>query len=181
MKQDNHQMKVDAELEAAGYPSKDRAKFFNRIWHPYLPRKVSAVQWLILTEGLPVGAWRERIGLPSNCQLCPTQTRETLQHAFQECTEIKQVWELFQKTRQVAGLPPSYNNWKTISRGLMADPPGPSAEKSLRWDTTSAFKFTMDTPWDILRAQILWAIWRQRVEVAFKEEHFHLGVVLWQA
>lgn len=78
LKQNNHRMKVDIELEEAGYPSKDRAKFFNRIWHPYLPRKVSALQWLILTEGLPMGAWRERLGLPNNCQLCPEQSRETL-------------------------------------------------------------------------------------------------------
>ena len=57
LRQDNNQMTVDAELEAAGFNSKKRAKFFNRIWHPYLPRKVSAMQWLILNEGLPVGAW----------------------------------------------------------------------------------------------------------------------------
>jgi len=49
LRQDNHQMKVDAELEAAGFDSKSRAKFFNRIWHPYLPKMVSAMQWLILT------------------------------------------------------------------------------------------------------------------------------------
>ena len=49
-------MKIDAELEEAGYYSKARAKIFNRIWHPYLPRKVSAMQWLILTEGFPVGS-----------------------------------------------------------------------------------------------------------------------------
>ena len=94
-RQNNHVMKVDAEMESAGYNSKTRAKFFNRIWHPYLPRKVSAMQWLILTEGLPVGAWRERVGLPNTCQLCPAQPRETLQHAFQDCTEIRRVWELF--------------------------------------------------------------------------------------
>ena len=39
LRQNNHTMKVDAELEEAGYNSKARAKFFNRIWHPYLPRK----------------------------------------------------------------------------------------------------------------------------------------------
>lgn len=71
VQQNHHQMKLDAELETSGFNSKARAKFFNRIWHSYLPRKVSAFQWLILTEGLPVGAWRERIGLPSQCQLCP--------------------------------------------------------------------------------------------------------------
>ena len=40
MRQENHQMPVDAELEAARVDSKTRAKFFNKIWHPFLPRKV---------------------------------------------------------------------------------------------------------------------------------------------
>lgn len=181
MKQNNHTMKVDKELEEAGYNSKTRAKFFNRIWHPYLPRKVSAMQWLILTEGLPVGAWRERLGLPSNCQLCPSQDRETLQHAFLECSEVRKAWDLFRNTRRAAGLPPSYNNWREISRGLMTEPPGPNIEENLRWDTAAAFTITTDTPWDILRAQLLWAIWCHRVAIAYRDEHFHLGVILWQA
>ena len=181
LQQNNHKMKLDAKLEEAGYHSKDRATFFNRIWHPYLPRKVSAMQWLILAEGLPVGAWRERLGLPNNCQLCPAQSKETLQHAFQECPEISKAWELFRQLRQAAGLPPSYHTWHDISRGLMTETPGPTMEEDLRWDTASAFKITLDTPWDILRAQLLWAIWCQRVEVAFREEQFHLGIVLWQA
>ena len=45
------------------------------------------MQWLVLTGGLPVGAWRERLGLPNHCPLCPLQPRETLQHALQECPE----------------------------------------------------------------------------------------------
>ena len=154
----NHRMKIDIELEEAGYNSKARAKFFNRIWHPHLPRKVSALQWMILTEGLPVGAWRERIGVPNNCQLCLAQLKETLQHAFKDCSEINQVWELYIRTRQVVGLPPSYNSWREISQGLMVDPPGPSVEEALPWDTAAAFKLTLETPWDILRAQLLWAI-----------------------
>lgn len=181
LKQNNHTMRVDAELEAAGYNSKTRAKFFNRIWHPYLPRKVSAMQWLILTEGLPVGAWRERLGLPSACQLCIQQTRETLQHAFQECPEITRAWDLFRTTRNMVGLAPAYFSWTEISRGLMTDPPGPSMEEELKWDTAAAYRVTMETPWDILRAHILWAIWCQRVDLAFRNDQFHLGVVLWNA
>jgi hypothetical protein len=181
LQQNHHTMKVDAELEAAGYYSKARAKFFNHIWHPYLPRKVSAMQWLILTEGLPVGAWRARLGLPQYCQLCPDQPLETLQHAFQDCPEIRRVWDLFRATRNTAGLPPSYNSWNDISRGLMTDTPGPAIEETLRWDTAAAFTVTMDTPWDILRAHLLWAIWCQLVAVAFRDENFHLGVILWQA
>lgn len=38
-----------------------------------------------------------------------------------------------------------------------------------------------ETPWDILRAHILWATWCQRVAHAFRYEHFHLGIVLWTA
>ena len=181
LRHNNHRMKVDEELEAAGYNSKTRAKFFNRIWHPYLPRKVSAMQWLILNEGLPVGAWRERIGMPNNCQLCLTPTRETLQHAFLECPEIARIWELFRGLRRKAGLPDSYCTWKDCSRGLMTEAPGPSIEEELRWDTAAAFTINSETPCDILRAQLLWAVWCQRVEIAFREDHFHLGVVLWHA
>ena len=174
-------MKLDAELEANGLNSKARAKIFNRIWHPYLPRKVSAMQWLILTEGLPVGAWRERIGLPNKCQLCPIPTKETLQHAFQECPEIARIWELYRSLRRVANIPPYFTTWHEISRGLMRDIPGPQVEEELRWDTAAAFSVNAETPWDLLRAQLLWSVWRQRVEFAFREEHFHLGVVLWHA
>ena len=181
LRQNNHQMPVDAEMEAAGVTSKARAKFFNRIWHPYLPRKVSAMQWLILTEGLPVGAWRERLGMSNQCQLCPARQRETLQHAFQECSEISRTWELFRAVRQSAGLPTSYHSWKDISRGLMTEPAGPKIEEDLRWDTAATVSVNMHTPWDVLRAQLLWSIWCRRVELAFRDDHFHLGAVLWHA
>lgn len=181
LKQNTIQMPLDAELEREGYYSKVRAKFFNRIWHPYLPRKVSAMQWLILTEGLPVGAWRERIGLPSDCELCPLPIKETLQHAFKDCPQIKRAWVLFRDTRRAAGLPPSYLSWLDISRGLMGDPPGPHIEEELRWDTASAFSLNTETPWDILRAQLLWSTWCKKIAYTFRNEEFHLGVVLWHA
>jgi hypothetical protein len=44
LQQNNHVMKVDMQLTIAGLDSQSRAKFFNRIWYPYLPRKVSAMQ-----------------------------------------------------------------------------------------------------------------------------------------
>lgn len=181
MRQDNNQMNVDKELEQAGFNSKTRAKFFNRIWHPHLPRKVSAMQWLILTEGLPVGEWREHIGFSNECQLCPQHEKETLKHAFRDCPEICKAWDLYRNTRNAAGLPHSYNTWQEISRGLMTEPEGPSATDDLQWDTVAAYSIDADTSWDILRAQLLWAIWCQRVAHAFHDETFHLGVVLCQA
>ena len=159
LRQDNHLMPLDAELEAAGLDGKTRAKFFNRIWHPHLPRKVSAMQWLILSEGLPVGAWRERIGLSSICQFCPAQEKETLRHAFMDCPSITHAWTLFRNTRGVAGLTEGYESWEELSRGRITDPPGPSVVEELRWDTAAAFTINSETPWDILRAQLLWATW----------------------
>ena len=132
LRQNNHIMQVDIELEEAGYNSKARAKFFNRIWHPYLPRKVSAMQWLILTEGLPVGAWRERLGLDNSCQLCPIPIKDTLQHSFLECPVVTRAWPLFRKTRSLAGLETTYTTWKEISRGPLTEPTGPNIEEDLR-------------------------------------------------
>ena len=104
-----------------------------------------------------------------------------MQHAFQECPEVCRAWDLFRKTRLQAGLAPAFHTWEDISRGLITETPGPQIEEELRWDIAAAFTLNIDTPWDILRANLLWAIWFQRVEIAFRNEPFHLGVVLWNA
>ena len=139
------------------------------------------MQWLILTEGLPVGAWREKLGLPSKCQLYISHAKKTLQHAFHDYPEISNVWNLFRNTRHSAGLPAAYNTWAEISRGLMSETPGPSIEEDLRWDTVAAYMITMETPWDIIRTHLLWAIWCQRVDIDFRNEQFQLGLILWNA
>lgn len=63
----------------------------------------------------------------------------------------------------------------------MTIPGSPSVDSDLRWDTASAFTINSKTPWDTLRAQLLWAIWSQRLSHAFNDERFHLGLVLWYA
>ena len=181
LRQENHRMPIDSELEAAGYDGKARAKFWNRIWHPYLPRKVSAMQWLLLAEGLPVGSWREKLGLNGECELCILQEKETAAHAFLECAEVHQVWELFRNTRAKTDLAPAYFSWTEISRGLMTVPSGPNVESKLRWDTAAEFTINLETSWDTLRAQTLWAIWCQRLAHKFNDERFYLGLVLWYA
>ena len=98
-----------------------------------------------------------------------------------QCPEITRIWDLFKNLRQSTKIPPSFATWQEISRGLMTDAPGPQVNEDLRWDTTATFSLNSETPWDILRAQLLWSVWCQRVEFAFREEHSHLGVVLWHA
>lgn len=43
------------------------------------------------------------------------------------------------------------------------------------------FSINLETPWNVLRAQLLWAIWCQRLTHAFNDEGFHLGLLLWYA
>jgi hypothetical protein len=88
---------------------------------------------------------------------------------------------LFQKTRSITGLRPAYTTWNEINKGLLTEPEGPSMEEDLRWGAAASFSLNVETPWDVLRAQLLWAIWCQRVAHSFQEEQFHLGIVLWQA
>lgn len=102
------------------------------------------MQWLILTEGLPVGAWRERIGLPNECQLCPAQSKGTFQHAFVECPAVSQAWELFRNTRNAAGLSLAHHSWTDMSRGLMNEAPGPTMEEDLRWGNVADVTVTTD-------------------------------------
>lgn len=139
------------------------------------------MQCLVITDGLPMGAWREKIGLSGSCQHCMPQKRKTLQHAFLDCNEVKQAWVYLRRTRLAAGLAATNLTWRKISRGLMTNPGGPSVDADLQWDTASAISINFDTPWDILRAQLLWAIWFQRVAQAFNDEQFHLNLVLWYA
>ena len=94
---------------------------------------------------------------------------------------MNKFWTMFQNTWRAAGLEPAYLSWKEISRGLMRDPPGPQLEEELRWDTASKFTLNIDTPWDILRAQLLWFIWCQKVAHTFRDKIFYIGTVLWHA
>jgi hypothetical protein len=103
---------------------------------------------LILTDGLPVGSWREKLGLSSACQLYILQERETTQHAFLDCEEVRQIWDLFKTTKAKTDLQPAYLDWVEISRGLMTDLEGPSVDSDHRWDTASAFTINAETPWD---------------------------------
>ena len=50
LKQNTQQMPLDVELEAEGFNSKARAKLFNQIWHPYLPRRFRPCNGLFLPK-----------------------------------------------------------------------------------------------------------------------------------
>jgi hypothetical protein len=67
-------------------------QFYQQLWHPWLPRKVSWMKWLILAQGISVGAWRRVMGLESGCSLCNTDILETIHHAFWACPHTQLAW-----------------------------------------------------------------------------------------
>lgn len=73
--------------------------------------------WLIVNKGLPVGAWRARMGLPSKCTICVGDHEESLQYCFQTCTEVQKVWGSFRCLRQEANLTQEPENWEEVLMG----------------------------------------------------------------
>lgn len=85
-------LKFDQCLEGRGYSGQQRKDFFLTLWHPWLPRKVSMMVWLIIADGLPVGEWRRKIGHSGLCNLCTEGVLQTSKHAFFECEAVRPVW-----------------------------------------------------------------------------------------
>ncbi len=44
------------------------AQVIARLWHNARPRKVGALTWLTLNNGLPVGTWLQKMGIPAPCK-----------------------------------------------------------------------------------------------------------------
>jgi hypothetical protein len=59
-----------------------------RLWHHWKPRKTSAMNWLTLAGGLPVGEWRQKIGDSCHCKLYNNATRDTMSHAMVTCPHV---------------------------------------------------------------------------------------------
>lgn len=55
LKSQNKQLGFDKWLEHRGYNFGQRREFFARLWHNWIPRKISGMVWLTIAEGLPIG------------------------------------------------------------------------------------------------------------------------------
>lgn len=180
----NHQGKktwLDEELQSRGYSIPDRKRALNSIWHPWRPRKLVTFFWLIINKGLPIGAWRSRLGLPSECTLCTGNQEETLEHCFRTCVGVEKAWELYKNLRQKANLPREPENWEETLMGKALSTTPQTYKEEIPWRAKKAFMITSNTPWDMLCTNLLWFIWTQKCNHNFREEVFSLASALHSA
>ena len=106
---------------------------------------------------------------------------ETTEHCFQTCVEVSKAWELYRNLRHKANLSRDPKNWEEILFGKALSTLAQTHKEEIPWGAEKAFTASSDTPWDMLRTNILWNIWTQRCKHNFSEEAFSLASALFNA
>ncbi len=172
---------MDTSLRDKGYTQKERGIIFQRVWHLWLPRKISSMIWLTMAKGLPIGAWCTRIGQEGICNFCNNGLLKTLEHGLMRCTTMQETWNNFKEIRVRSSLPPKFDSWEDILLGEVPQPQNVVAKNEFEWNVGKLCNFLVRTPWDILKFSLLWFIWCQKCERDLKEGQFHLGVAFFWA
>jgi len=71
------------------------AQIIARMWHNARPRKVGALTWLTLNNGLSIGTWLQIMGIPATCKGYDQGLPESAQHCLMECIPAQQTWNAF--------------------------------------------------------------------------------------
>lgn len=121
------------------------------------------------------------MGLPSKCTVCTGDHEETTQHCFQTCTGVQKAWDLFKNLRQKANLTQEPENWEETLMGKALATTGQCHEVELPWGADKAYTINSNSPWDMLRTNLLWYIWVQKCNHNFREEKFNLTSALYRA
>lgn len=166
------------ELEAQGYSSKQQRQLTQRIWHPWIPRKIAAMQWLHLAGGLPIGEWRAKASSANTCRQCHSDETETSEHTLFKCPRVAPTWQYLKTLRSQSHLPDDYSQWNNIRFGLLNLPSNTDIAQTSAWDAGAKIQVNDNTPWDILRASLNWNIWVQKCEEELNGHPFSLGKVL---
>nr|XP_027067822.1 uncharacterized protein LOC113693489 [Coffea arabica] len=124
----------------------------SRVWHSWLPLKISLFMTRLLLGKLPVTAALGRVGvhLASKCLCCLEGAEETLDHVFSEGDTAREVWEFFGRIGGVSRRGISVRAW--LAAWWMAHP---RAEEG-------RFLF------GILPSFICWHIWKGRNRAFFE-------------
>ena len=182
------QLKFDKWMEDCGYSDQQRKSFFKRLWHPWLPRKVSSMVWLTIAEGLHLGDWRRRIGHSGICPLCNGNQLQTAEHGLFYCSAVRVAWEKLRHLLSLAGSPIPLVSWHDALYGELGRPrargPGLGSlnpDDDISWDTGSPCSINRNTPWHIIRCTLLWYIWCQHCSHDLQDGSFHIGVALYKS
>ena len=111
----------DKELPRLGYFPHQRRLTHNEIWHVWKPRKTSSFVWLLFNKRIPIGCWRKKINLPTNCRLCNNDEEKDEEHAFFTCPSFKYAWAAFDRLKRYFSLP-SLTTWEEVRTRFIPQP-----------------------------------------------------------
>ncbi len=158
------------------------AQIIAKMWHNARPRKVGALTWLILNNGLPVGTWLQIMGIPATCKGYDQRLPEYAQHCLMDCTPARQAWKAFHSV---------WNEWEAPNRLHITWPFVLLGEAVFEEDDdppnlhnyhTGGFTYRRQ-PLNILRSFLLYYLWSERCRKHFDSQYSLKRVLLqsWEA
>jgi hypothetical protein len=107
----------------------------------------------------------------------PDSPQELTEHAFFTCPATKATWRNYNDLRLRFNQPQVEEMEEDILLGFWTIK---EAEDS-KWTFTSNCEVNRNTPWDLLRCNLLWQIWCQRCAKVRKGKKFHLRTAIFKA
>ena len=162
---------ADSSLQEQGFHEIERKQIFSFLWHKTRPKNLNTFLWLSMSKGLATGDWLEKTNMPGveNCQACSCDVQETPEHCFYDCNSARKVWASFDHLCRFAGLTILFKDYSSLLVGKFW----------LYNKSDRAGRFTYELqPWDILRAFLLWFIWKERCSNLFDGEVFSQARIL---
>jgi len=96
--------------------------------------------WLTMEKGLPIGAWRTRIGYQRTCNLCDDGVLGTLEHGLMRCVVVEKAWSKFRELRVKYALLARHSSWEDILLGELQAPCSEfTNEEDIEWDISKSY------------------------------------------
>jgi len=181
-KQALHTPNISSFIQRLNLRNSTVAQVIARLWHNARPRKVGALTWLTLNNGLPVGTWLQKMGIPTPCKGCHQGCPESAQHYLMDCPPAQLAWKAFTRIWEEWETPRRLTiTWPFVLLGEAVigeedDPPG------LHNYHPGGFSYRRQ-PLDILRSFLLFYLWSESCRRHFNDQYSLKRVLLqaWEA
>jgi hypothetical protein len=178
----HHSPSIITFIQDLGLHNSTVAQIVARMWHNARPRKVGALTWLTLNNGLPVGTWLQTMGIQAPCKGCDQGLQESARHCLMECTPAQKAWSAFLSVWGEWEAPNSLSiTWPFVLLGesVFEEEDDPL---DLHCYHPGGFSYRRQ-PLDILRSFLLYYLWSERCRRHFDGQYSLKKVLLqsWEA